>query len=86
MVVIVTCKNEEFLSKNEGPGVVTTVFQVEVYGNFPRPSRAAKSAEQNRTEHIFIDIKLRPLTGIILPAKSKSDVMFCLQSYGTYLS
>ena len=24
--------------------------------------------------------------GIILPAKSRSDVMFCLQSYGTYLS
>ena len=23
---------------------------------------------------------------IILPAKSRSDVMFCLQSYGTYLS
>ena len=24
--------------------------------------------------------------GIILPAKSRSDVMFYLQSYGTYLS
>ena len=23
---------------------------------------------------------------IIVPAKSRSDVMFCLQSYGTYLS
>ena len=23
---------------------------------------------------------------IILPAKSRSDVMFCLQSYGTYIS
>ena len=23
---------------------------------------------------------------IILPAKSRSDIMFCLQSYGTYLS
>ena len=23
---------------------------------------------------------------IILPAKSRSDVIFCLQSYGTYLS
>ena len=44
MVVIVTCKNEGFLSKNEGPGVVTTVLQLEVYRNFFRPSRAAKSA------------------------------------------
>ena len=25
-------------------------------------------------------------TSIILPAKSRSDVMFCLQSYGTKLS
>ena len=26
------------------------------------------------------------IRGVILPAKSRSDVMFCLQSYGTYLS
>ena len=28
----------------------------------------------------------KKLFAIILPAKSRSDVMFCLQSYGTYLS
>ena len=26
------------------------------------------------------------ILGIIQPAKSRSDVMFCLQSYGNYLS
>ena len=33
-----------------------------------------------------LDFWKSELNAIILPAKSRSDVMFCLQSYGTYLS
>ena len=34
MVVLVACKNEEDLSKNEGSRVVTTLLPLSVYGVF----------------------------------------------------
>ena len=52
--------------------------------------------EQARIEHApngslltyitSADALVKKTLPIILPAKSRSDVMFCLQSYGTYLS
>ena len=39
-----TCKNKEVLFKIEGARVITTFLPLEVYGNFPRHSRAANSA------------------------------------------
>ena len=42
--VLVTCKNKEDPSKNEGIRVVTTFLPLQVYGDFSRRSRAANSA------------------------------------------
>ena len=44
MAGLVTCKNEEDPSKNEGTRVVTTILPV--YGDFSRRSRAANSTVQ----------------------------------------
>ena len=43
MVRLVTCKNEEDPSKNQGTRVVTTFLPLYVYGDFPRLLRAANS-------------------------------------------
>ena len=43
MVVLVTCKNEEDPSKNEGSRVVTTFLPILVYGDFFKSSGAANS-------------------------------------------
>ena len=44
MVVLVTCKYEEDLSKNEGTRVVTTFLPLYVYGEFSLRSMGANSA------------------------------------------
>ena len=43
MVGLVTCKNGEDPSKNEGTRVVKTFLPFQVYGDFSRCSRAANS-------------------------------------------
>ena len=48
IVVLVTCKNEEHLIKNEIARVLTTFLPLNVYGNFFRRSRAANSAVLGR--------------------------------------
>ena len=49
MHVHVTCKNEDDSIKNEGARVVTTFFQLQVYGDLSRRSRAANSAVLSST-------------------------------------
>ena len=44
MHIHVTCKNKDDSIKDEGTRVVTTFFQLQVYGDFSRRQRAANSA------------------------------------------
>ena len=46
MVVLVTCKNEDPI-KNEGTRLLTTFLPLEVYRNYFRCSRAAKSVAES---------------------------------------
>ena len=48
MVVLVTCKNEEDLIRNESAGVFTTSFPLKVNGDFFKRSKAANSAVHGR--------------------------------------
>ena len=48
MVSLVTCKNEEDPSKNEGTRVVSTFLPKYVYKDFPRPLWAANSYVPDR--------------------------------------
>ena len=45
MVVLVTCKNDEDPFKNESTRVLTTFLPLQVYGDFFRRSRVAKSVD-----------------------------------------
>ena len=49
MVVLITCKNEEDLNKNEGSRVLTrfSLLYMQVYGNFSKRSRADYSVVES---------------------------------------
>ena len=71
MVCLVTCKNEEDPSNNEGTAVVTTFYPLEVNGYFSRHSRAAYSTVQGLIWPIFAPI--RDFMSALVACKNKED-------------
>ena len=71
MYVLVTCKNEEDLIKNEGARVFTRVLPLRVYGNFSIRSRAANSAVLGRIWPKFELV--RDIIVVLLTCKNKED-------------
>ena len=68
MDVLVTCKNEGPI-KNEGTRVVTTLFQLYVYGNFSNHSNAASSGV-----YCSILLNFEPIhKNMALPVKNEAD-------------
>ena len=69
MVGLVTCKNEENLSENEGTRVVTTYLPLQVYKDFPRCSRAANSYVPGRI--LPNSEQIRDFMGFLVACKNK---------------
>ena len=55
MVALVTCKNEEDSSKNEGTRVVKTFLPLQVYGSveLPKTTHLPKTTENHLENHIY---------------------------------
>ena len=71
MVVLVTCKNEEDLIRNESAGVFTTSFPLQVNGDFFKRSRAANSAVHGQ---IYPNFELiRDLMTVFITCKNEED-------------
>ena len=73
MVVLVTCKSEEDVSKNEGTRVVTTLLPLYVYGEFSRNSRAANSAAWGLIWQNFEPI--RDFIVVLVTCKNEEDLI-----------
>ena len=71
MVGLVTYKNEEDRSKNEGTRVVTTFLPLYVYGDFSRRLRAANSKVPDPILPKFEPI--RDSTVVLVTCKNKEE-------------
>ena len=71
MVVLVTCKYEEDLIKNESARVLTRFSPLKVYGNFFRCSRAANSPVLGQ---IWLKFELvRDIIDVLVTCKYEED-------------
>ena len=73
MVVLVTCKNDEDSSKTKSTRLLTTFFQLEVYGDLFRPSRVANSAHLGPILQNFEPIQA--FNAVTVTCKNKEDQM-----------
>ena len=71
IVVLVTCKNKEDPSKNEGARLLTRISPLSVYGNFFRCSRVAKVAVLGRIWPKFELV--RDIIDVLVTCKYEED-------------